>query len=74
MVYAACEMVWLKNLLAELGFQRSEPMPMHLDIQSDIYIAQNMYSINEPSTLRLTVISSEILGPRRLLLSSSHSI
>jgi len=36
MAYTACEMVWLKNLLVQLG-----PMSMHCDNQSAIYIAHN---------------------------------
>ena len=41
MVHTACEMVWLQNLLIELGFKQSELMPIHCDNQSAIYIAQN---------------------------------
>jgi len=41
MVHTACEMVWLKNLLIELSFRQSRPMPMHCDNQSTIYIVQN---------------------------------
>ena len=42
MAHTACEMVWLKNLLMELGFRQPEPMPMQCDNQSVIYIAQNL--------------------------------
>ena len=38
---AACEMVWLKNLLMELDFRQPGPMPICCDNQSVIYIAQN---------------------------------
>ena len=42
MSHAACEMMWLKkNLLIELDFRQPEPMSMHCDNQSVIYIAQN---------------------------------
>jgi len=41
MAYTTCEMVWLKNLLMELDFRQPGHMPMHCDIQSAIYIAQN---------------------------------
>ena len=41
MAYTTCEMVWLKNLLMELGFRQLEPMPMHCDNQFAIYISQN---------------------------------
>ena len=41
MTHTICEMMWLKNLLIELGFRQSGAMPMHCDNQSVIYIAQN---------------------------------
>ena len=41
MAHTACEVVWLKNLLTELGFRQPGPMPMCCDNQSVIYIAQN---------------------------------
>ena len=41
MAHTACEMVWLKNLLIELGFRQPGPMPIYCDNQSVIYIAQN---------------------------------
>jgi len=31
MPHTACEMAWLKNLLMELGFRQSGPMPNHCD-------------------------------------------
>ena len=34
-------MVWLKDLLMELGLRQHGPMPMHYDNQSAIYIAHN---------------------------------
>ena len=39
--HTTCEMVRLKNLLMELGFRQPDPMPMHCDNQSAIYIDQN---------------------------------
>ena len=30
MTHTACEMVWLKNLLIDLGFRQPGPMPMSL--------------------------------------------
>ena len=65
MAHIAYEMIWLKNLLMELDFRQLGPMPMHFDNQSAIYIAQNPVYMIVPSTLRLTVISSEMLGLRR---------
>jgi len=41
MAHTACEMIWLKNLLMELGFKQLGPMLVHCDNQSAIYIAQN---------------------------------
>ena len=66
MAHTTCEMVWLKNLLMKLDFRQLGSMPMHCDNQSAIYIAQNQV-FHERT--RLTVISSEILGPRRWYLS-----
>ena len=39
--HIACEIIWLKNLLLELGFRQPGPMPMFCDNQSAIYITQN---------------------------------
>jgi len=39
MAHTICEMVWLQNLLMELGFRQRGLMPMHCDNQSTIYIA-----------------------------------
>ena len=41
MAHMACKMVWLKNLLMELGFRQPGLILMHCDNQSVIYIAQN---------------------------------
>ena len=41
MTHTDCKMMWLKNLLLELDFRQSEPMPMFCDNKSAIYIAQN---------------------------------
>ncbi|XP_020246308.1 uncharacterized protein LOC109824184 [Asparagus officinalis] len=41
MAHTACEMVWLRKFMTELGFDQPGPMPMHCDNQSAIYIAQN---------------------------------
>ena len=42
MSHTVCEMMWLKNLLMELGFIQPEPMLMHCDNQLAIYTAQNL--------------------------------
>ena len=41
MAHTTCEMVWLTNLLMELNFRQSGPMPMHCENQYAIYMAQN---------------------------------
>ena len=41
MAHTTCEMVWLKNLLMELGLRQLGPMLVHCDNQSVIYITQN---------------------------------
>jgi len=72
MTHTACEIVWLKNLLMELDFRQFGLMPIHYNNQSAIYIVRIMYSMKGPNILRLTVILSEMLGPKRWLLFSSH--
>jgi len=54
----------------ELDFKQLGPMPMHYDNRLLSLLLKIMYSIKEPSTLRLIVISSEMFGPRRLFFSS----
>ncbi|XP_020259108.1 auxin-responsive protein IAA1-like [Asparagus officinalis] len=34
MAHTACEMVWLRKFMTELGFVQSGPMPMHCDNQA----------------------------------------
>jgi len=41
MAHTSCEMMWLKNLLLELGFRQPGHIPMFCDNQFTIYIAQN---------------------------------
>ena len=41
MTHIACENMSLKNLIIELDFKQHEPMSMHCDNQSTIYISQN---------------------------------
>ena len=71
MAHIVCEMMWLKNLMLELGFQQPRPMPMHYDNQFTIYIAQNLVFHERTKHMRFTLIWSEILGLRRLFLSCS---
>jgi len=41
MTHTAYEMIWLNNLLMEIGFKQPEFMPMHGDNQYIIYSARN---------------------------------
>ncbi len=41
MAYATCELVWLKHLLQELGFEHSSPMELMCDNQAATHIASN---------------------------------
>nr|GEU50587.1 reverse transcriptase domain-containing protein [Tanacetum cinerariifolium] len=41
MAQTTCELVWLRNLLGEIGFPQSKPMKMWCDNQEAIYIATN---------------------------------
>lgn len=38
---AACEVIWLKRLLAELGFENDEPVTIYEDNQACIHISEN---------------------------------
>ena len=37
MAHTACEMMWLENLLLELGFRHPGPMPISCDNQCYLY-------------------------------------
>ncbi|KAJ7982467.1 Retrovirus-related Pol polyprotein from transposon TNT 1-94 [Quillaja saponaria] len=41
MTHTTAELVWLKNLLDELGFQHSQPMELICDNQATLHIASN---------------------------------
>ncbi|KAL0323604.1 UNVERIFIED_CONTAM: Secreted RxLR effector protein [Sesamum angustifolium] len=41
MAHTTSEILWLKNLLKELGFTYDDPIPMHCDNQAAIHIASN---------------------------------
>lgn len=41
MAHAACELMWLKNLLTEIGVKVQMPMEMHFDNQAAIHISSN---------------------------------
>ena len=65
MAYTACEMMWLKNLMMDLGFRQSVLMSIHCDNQSAIYLPKTLCFMRELSTLRFCVIWSEMLRLRR---------
>jgi len=48
-----------------LGFRQPEPVLMHCDNESAIYIFQNPVFHEKSNTLRLTVTLSKMLGLRR---------
>ena len=41
MAHTACEIMWLENIILELGFRQSGLISIHNDNQYAIYIAQN---------------------------------
>ncbi|KAL0301601.1 UNVERIFIED_CONTAM: Retrovirus-related Pol polyprotein from transposon RE1 [Sesamum radiatum] len=41
MAHTTSEILWLKNLLKELGFMYDDPVPIHCDNQAAIHIASN---------------------------------
>ena len=41
MAVTACELIWLKGLLSDLGFPSSTPMSLMCDNQAAIYIVAN---------------------------------
>ena len=41
MASTACELIWLKNLLSDLGFPSNALMPMFCDNQAAMHIASN---------------------------------
>jgi len=59
----------IKESTGGAWFLQFGPMHIHCDMLSTLL---RILFHEAPITLRLTVISSETLGPRRWLLSSSH--
>ena len=41
MATTACELIWLKSLLADLGYINKEPMSLFCDNQAAMHIASN---------------------------------
>ncbi|KAK4390013.1 Retrovirus-related Pol polyprotein from transposon RE2 [Sesamum angolense] len=56
MAHTTSEILWLKNLLKELGFMYDDPVPMHCDNQAAIHIASNPISMRGLNILRSIVI------------------
>ena len=65
MTRTVCEMISLKNLMLGLDFKQSEPMPMHCDNQSAIYIAQNPVFHERTEHIEIDCHWSKMLGPRK---------
>jgi len=70
MAYTACEIVWLKNMLMELGFRQPGPMLMHCDNQSAIYISQNPVLHERTKYIEVDCHFIRDAWTRRLLFSS----
>ena len=41
MAHTACEMLWVKSIVQEMGFSSAKPMKMFCDNQATMYIANN---------------------------------
>ena len=41
MAATACELIWLKSLLTDLGYINTDPMSLFCDNQADMHIASN---------------------------------
>ena len=41
MAHVACEMLWVKSILQEMGFSSDKPLKMYCDNQAAMYIASN---------------------------------
>ncbi|XP_015164001.1 uncharacterized mitochondrial protein AtMg00810-like [Solanum tuberosum] len=55
------EIVWLRGLLAEIGFPQSNPTPLHANNTSVVQITTNPVIMKGSNTLKSTVIISEKL-------------
>ncbi|KAM1184773.1 hypothetical protein PS2_013848 [Malus domestica] len=44
MASTTCELIWLKSLLADLGYIDTEPMSLFCDNQATMHIASNLVS------------------------------
>jgi hypothetical protein len=53
---ACSEIVWLHDLLEELGFPQITSTPLHTNNTNVIQIVTNPVSMNTPNILRLIVI------------------
>ncbi|XP_070677910.1 uncharacterized mitochondrial protein AtMg00810-like [Malus domestica] len=59
MAATACELIWLKILLTDLGCVNNEHMSLFCDNQAAMHIASNPVFHEEQSTLKLIAITSE---------------
>ena len=55
MVQTACELMWPRSLLVELGFTVKTLMPMHCTNQAVIFITNNLFTMKEQNILKLIV-------------------
>ena len=68
MPHTAYEMIWLKNLLMELGFKQPGPMPKYCDNHFVIYIAKNRVFHERTKHIEVDCHFSEMCGRKRWLL------
>ncbi|KAM0999679.1 hypothetical protein ACFX2A_006520 [Malus domestica] len=59
MAATACELIWLKGLLSDLGFSSSTPMSLMCDNQGAMHIAANPVFHERTKHIEVVVISSE---------------
>ncbi|KAL0285929.1 UNVERIFIED_CONTAM: Retrovirus-related Pol polyprotein from transposon RE2 [Sesamum angustifolium] len=66
MAHTTSEILWLKNLLKELGFMYDDPVPMHCDNQATIHIASNpvFHERNKPIKVDFHFVREAILSQK----------
>ena len=52
MAQSICEIMWIRQLLIEVGIDTSVPAKLWCDNEAAMHIASNQYFMNEPNTLR----------------------
>jgi len=65
MAHITCEMLWLKNLLMELDLDSLDQCLYIVIISLPSILSRIQCFMKGPNILRLTIMLSEMLGPRR---------